>query len=262
MIFGSTAIKYWFPDYEKEPNDVDIIGKGKSTREVEYHWCDAFNMIPRSETCEYVDPDTLFTIKASHLGWDINWDKHMRDFIFLRDKGCVLNMKLYKALYACWEEIHGKKKAYLKVSNEEFFKDNVKREFNHDYLHERFAYQERPMNEKFRPDLSSPYCSKEMFEALPEHEQLIAALEETHVIAFERYIINGMPPRAARVKAIKNLIQSQTKGWFQLYLIMNFDKVVKDRAIGFEETCRLLKEQSNGTRNDCTGTNETSLQAG
>lgn len=26
MVIGSTAIKYWFPDFPREPKDIDIIG--------------------------------------------------------------------------------------------------------------------------------------------------------------------------------------------------------------------------------------------
>ena len=35
MIFGSTAIKYWFTDFKRNPKDIDKMSLGKTSKEVE-----------------------------------------------------------------------------------------------------------------------------------------------------------------------------------------------------------------------------------
>ena len=91
LIIGSTAMKYHFPDFNREPKDIDIAVEQsdnlKSTREVEYLENPIiFKYIPEGQ--EYIDPDMLLTLKMSHLFFNINWDKHMWDVQFLLKKGC------------------------------------------------------------------------------------------------------------------------------------------------------------------------------
>jgi len=104
LIYGSTAIKYWFPDFKRIPNDIDYICSEKNhnninTRDVEFYYLPEFEYIFENNIDkEYVDKDFLYTIKLSHLSWDINWDKHMKDVIFLKEKGCKLIPELYNNL--------------------------------------------------------------------------------------------------------------------------------------------------------------------
>ena len=99
MIIGSTAIKYWYPDFRREPKDLDII-KGmyaddlRTTGKME--WLE--NPILRNHFTKpilYITPNELYTLKMSHLFWNINWEKHMFDVQFLRDKGCKLDRELF-----------------------------------------------------------------------------------------------------------------------------------------------------------------------
>ena len=79
LIYGSTAIKYHFPDYEREPQDLDIITIEdtklllENTKRIEQYYLPEFQYIFDNNKDElYVDPDFLYTIKMSHLSWDIN----------------------------------------------------------------------------------------------------------------------------------------------------------------------------------------------
>lgn len=228
LIFGSTAIKHHFPDYEKEPDDLDIIGKGTNKKGVEYHWTDSFEyIVGNNKDNEYVDSNFLYTIKCSHASWDINWDKHMHDIVFLKDKGCVVDETLYKMLYKDWELLHGKKHVYFSKTNDEFFNKNVKREFDHDWLHEFVSFYDEPLHNAIRKRVDSPKCSRKLFEALSHSDRIKCALEEVYVIAIERFVLNGVrSPKHAKYLSLKKLITSMTKGWFNLFLIDNFKELI------------------------------------
>lgn len=246
LIFGSTALKHWFPDYKREPKDLDVITKEKSTyRKVDHYWIDSHQYIlDNNKDCTYVDPDFLYTIKVSHAAWDIWWDKTMSHIMFLKDKGCKLDNTLYKLLYDEWMVHHkSNKRINLNRSNAEFFKDAVKREFDHDYLHEVFAYYDKPMHTRIRPDVDRAYCSQKLWDLLSHEDKVKCALEEIHVIAFERFILKGERYPIAKRLAMKNLILTMTKGWFNLFLIDNFKELLySDINVLVEKSEVLLNE--------------------
>ena len=47
LITGSTALKYWYPDFSRNPDDLDIISPtpSKSQEMVEYHWVNSFEYL-------------------------------------------------------------------------------------------------------------------------------------------------------------------------------------------------------------------------
>jgi len=230
LIYGSQAMKYWFPD-SREPNDIDIINSGikkQSTKEKQYYWTEAFDyIVANNQDDGFVDPDFLYTIKVSHAAWDINWEKTMMDIEFLKSKGCKLDMKFYKLLYNDWEKLHGKKKVKMQVQNEDFFKGNIKRRYDHEWLHEQFMFDERPMNERIREDLDSPLCSENLWNSLEYPEQIRTALEEIFVLQAERYVFidKPLPYKIGRIKTLKQMITSSTSGWFNLFLIEHFNSL-------------------------------------
>lgn len=234
LIFGSAAAKHWFPDF-RDPKDLDYISRitpFNKEKGVEYHWCEPMQyVILENKDDVFVDPDFLYTIKVSHAAWDINWDKHMKDIIFLKQKGCRLDHRLYKDLYDYWSVRHGKKKVKMSGMNQDFFKPTIDRKYDHDWLHEYLAFYERPLHERIRKDLNSPMPSKELWDKLSYEDQLKCALEETYVIATERYLFNKTTEfeklrfNIAKIKSMKNLVTSMSKGWFNLFLIENFGEL-------------------------------------
>jgi hypothetical protein len=237
LIYGSTAIKYHFPDYEREPLDLDIITETdnkftieiRDLKRIEQYYLPEFKYIfDNNKDDLYVDPDFLYTIKMSHLSWDINWDKHMKAAIYLQEQGCKLDKVLYNSLIKAWGRIHGKKSVKMGVKNSDFFKENIYRKFNHEYLHEQFAFYDRPLNERIRKDLDSPLCSEDLWNLLSEEDKIKCALEEIYVLSAERYIFvqDGERPwklEHAVVRTLKNMITSTTSGWFNLFLKENFN---------------------------------------
>lgn len=231
LIYGSQAIKHWFPDFKREPKDTDYISdiKQRNTKETEYYRADFFEYLRTfNEDNTYVDPDLLYTIKLSHLSYNINWDKHMHDIIFMKNKWCKVIHDFYILLMEGWKTIHWYKKCNLNVKNEDFFKSNIKRKYDHDWLHEQYALHGRPMNERIRPDLSSPKCSKELWDKLTYQEKLDCAIEEIYVLTTERFIFVDKPKslKHAKVITLKNMITSTTSWWFNLFLKENFKELL------------------------------------
>lgn len=221
LIFGSTALKHWFPDFPREPNDLDYIGKRTSSRGIEYHWAPSFQYILDNNKDEtFVDPDFLYTIKMSHACYDIRWDKTMFDIKFMKEKGCKLIPGLYNSLRDDWGIIHPKKNIKVSGKPEEFFKQTIKRRYNHDDLHEFVKFYDKPLHESIRPDPEDVKCRKDLWDKLSYDDKLRCALEEAYVFAIERYL--EYPPKIALAKSLKLLTTSSTKGWFNFFLIDNY----------------------------------------
>jgi len=252
LIYGSNAIKYWFSDFEREPKDIDYISSSeevkKSNKEIEYYHLPEFDYIfENNKDKKYVDPDFLYTIKISHLSYNINWDKHMQAAMFLKEKGCKLNKELYKSLMFAWKRIHWEKKVKMNVRNDMFFKEEIKRRYDHDWLHEQIAFYERPLNERIRKDLNSPLCSEELWNKLSEEDKFKCSLEELYVLTCERYIFidKSKPLNYWITIMLKNMITSTTSWWFNLYLKENFLNLIKfDKSYIKSKIDVLLQEKS------------------
>lgn len=231
LIYGSTAIKHWFPDFKREPSDLDYIqSKYQVCKDkVEYYWTDAFSYLDKNIDKKYVDPDYLYTIKLSHLSWDVNWDKHMWDLIFLKSKWCKNVPEFYDKLVSDWSCRYWSPKIYLKGKNEDFFKPIIWRKYDHDWLHWEYAIYWRPMHEKIRPDLSSPYCDVNLWESLSYQEKLDCAIEEIYVIATERWVFidKPLPLWIAKAKSLKKMITSSSSWWFNLFVKENFKELLE-----------------------------------
>jgi len=252
LVFGSLAMKHWFPD-SREPNDYDIITDVPLKNEevnglkLEFHWTEAFKYLKENnKNSLFVDKDLLYTIKLSHAAWDINWEKTMKDIEFLKSKYCKVDPVFYKLLYTDWENLHGKKKVKMNVQNEDFFKGNIKRKYDHEWLHKQFMFNDRPMNERIRYDLSSPICSKDLWDKLTYAEQLQTALEEIFVLTAERFIFvdKPIPTKIARIKTLKKMITSTTSGWFNFFLIEHFNSLRIFSEDYFKQTIIQIKEKN------------------
>jgi hypothetical protein len=228
LIYGSAAVKHWFPEF-RIPNDLDFISSENHWIPLENsYWIDAFEYLENNKHPMYVDPNFLLTIKVSHACYDIHWDKTLKDIIFLLNKGCVLDKTFYNLLIKDWSIIHGKKKVNLNVPNEEFFRNNITRKYSHDELHEHLAFYSKPLHNYIRINLNYPMSSEDMFYELSKEDQIKCMLEETFVFMFERFLIPKKTKslKHAKYLALKQLITSSTSGWFNLALIMNFEELI------------------------------------
>jgi hypothetical protein len=236
VLIGSAAIKKWFPDFPREPKDVDYIGEGKGIAgQVEFHKNPVFGCY----SSDVLWPDDLVTLKASHLFWDINWEKHMFDTQFLLKKGCKIDMILFFQLFYHWETVHGKRHTSdLTLSAEEFF-DNALKEYDHDYLHT--LLNPVPTYTHVLKDGSEVEPDEAKFNAMSHEQKLDLVREEVYVMAFERN--GGRDYRVAYAWMLKKFIMNHAPMWEALFIIENYVELHKPKFNYYKH----LNNQLHGT---------------
>jgi hypothetical protein len=260
LTIGSVAARHWIPEF-RNPRDIDILTPGHVQLPYDTDWAKVETqwhregefLISKSKDPVFADLDLLYSIKVSHAHWNVKWNKTISDIIGMKMHGAKLDLEVYDRLIPIWEEVHGKKRAYLNQSVEEFFDDNVKRIYDHEYLHELVAFNSYPMHERIRKDLSSVMCSEDLFNALSPEEQAETALEEILVTAIERKQLRQGCSSSLRALAMSDahflLCTSMTKGWFARYLIENKYELLYQRREKWKEKLRsVLKSLSDSSR--------------
>lgn len=227
ILIGSRAIKHFFSDFPREPKDYDYIVKSKpkfepSEERIEYHLNPVFN----EYNYNIMLPNDLYTLKMSHLFWDIKWDKHIYDVVFLKSKGCALNKELFFNLYYYWSGLHGvNNRSDLEMSAEDFFDNALPKEFNHDYLHA--ILNPVPVYTKILKDGADVYVDENKFNLLSYEEKLELVREEVMVMAYERY--RKFDYRIAFSKMLKKFIINHAPMWEAIFIIENYKELHKPK---------------------------------
>jgi hypothetical protein len=236
-LVGSKAIKWNFPDFPRKPKDTDYFSP-EPVPGAETFWHEDlrkwyFGSDGKYRTVSFLPtPNELYTIKVSHAFWNLHgtWNKHMGDIVFLHGKGAKLIPELYDILYPIWEERYGKKKANLEAKPEDFFNKNVHRVYDHDSIHRSIAYYDRPLFERILRDGHQVAVDRAKFEALSYEDKLRLVREEVYATALERQIIPSNykgSPRAAYAWAMMKTVTSFSKGWFPLFIVLNYQNLFK-----------------------------------
>ncbi len=230
MIIGSSAIKYYFPDFPRVPKDLDIVGKGNSSKEVEYldnpillNYCND----------EYLRPDYIYTLKISHLFWNINWEKHIWDVAWLKEKGCKFNKELFDLLYPYWNYVHGKnKRSDLKMSSDKFFDNAITFPIPHDTIHEVlikhewFKNQDKPTYSKILCDGAEVEVSEDKWNLLTDWEKDNLVFEEVAVMSIENRFPKEWYYKRKYSAMLKKFIISHAPIWEAIYIIENHKRLV------------------------------------
>lgn len=229
LIIGSTAIKYHFPDFKREPKDIDVLRtKFKHpiildtifnvNKKIEY--LENSILSEKYRVGNYISKDDLCTLKASHLFWDINWDKHMFDLQFLLSKGCIIDKVLWFKLYKYWNEVHSKnKRSDLKMSKEDFFNNAVNyNSGEHDETHK--LINPVPIYTKVLKDNSEVELDENKFHKLSFGDKLEFVREEIYVMANERY--SGLGYKRAYNKMLKKFIISHAPIFSVIFILENY----------------------------------------
>jgi hypothetical protein len=176
--------------------------------------------------------EVLYLIKRSHIYWPVHWQKTIADMHELRadcDQTVINDWDdFYKARLVENEAKFGPRfQAKLNQSNEKFFAKSeraVKRQFEHDALHEIVKYYDRPLYEQFKDDVSKAIMSFARFYNSCHEKQMQCIREEAMVIALERYVITGKEtdPVKAYQRALQRICTNLTSGWFRETAIDNW----------------------------------------
>ena len=229
VLIGSQAIKYWYPDFPREPKDWDYAVNNRealfvsSSKSIEYHLNPHIYGVPQSPNFTVLSAEHLLTLKMSHIFWDINWSKHMFDIQFLLRKGNKLDFSLFHKLYEFWPSIHStNKRSDLKMTADKFF-DNALKTYDHDFLHT--LLNAVPTYTKVLKDGSEVEPDEEKFEALSHSDKLALVREEVYVMAFER--IGDRDYREAYGWMLKKFIISHAPIWEAIWIIENYIELHK-----------------------------------
>lgn len=243
IIIGSEAIKYWYRDFPRQPKDIDIVlseGEeisliGSYTR-IEKLKNPVLSLHYKSNN-KYLSPDFLYTLKMSHLFWDINWEKHMFDLQFLKKKGCKLHKDLFYDLYNYWNIYHPKnKRSDLKMSAADFFDNAVKCDYSHDDIHT--LLNTIPTYTKVL--VGEVEVGEDKFNYLNHDDKCALVVEEVMVMAWERF--KSKDYRVAYSIMLKKFIISHAPLWEAIFIIENFIELHKPRFNYYDTINRGLEK--------------------
>lgn len=229
IIVGSQALKH-FGLNRSEPKDMDAWGVCPYVTGLDYHQVsqELLDLLPNEDGC--ATPDAIYTIKCSHLAWDIKWEKTKNDILWLQAKGCTLLPKLYTALKKHWEKEHGDKSFLsLKKEKDYFFGDFVKYNYDHDYLHELVAWPNQPMYNCCLKEGEQVLIDKKKFDSMSFDNQVRMFREEITVIAIERWLVHNkrMTWFEAYGLSLKKTITNLTKNWACDFIIQHLKHFTK-----------------------------------
>jgi hypothetical protein len=229
LLIGSKAIKHWYPDFTREPKDTDyIVDKNELfLKEPGIEYLEnpiIFNLYKNKED-EIISPDHLVTLKASHLCWNINWEKHMFDVQFLLKKGHKINVELFLELYEYWNVYHLKnKRSDLKMTKDEFFSNAINKDVvEHDEIHK--ILNPIPAYTKILKDGAEVEVDEEKYKLLSHQDKINVTQEEIFVMAYERF--KKMDYRTAYSIMLKKFIISHTPLFTLPFIIENYIELHK-----------------------------------
>jgi hypothetical protein len=228
LLIGSMAIRESFPDFPRQPKDIDFaISEDKGRREntnIEY----LYNpVIFKYQDYGTLKPDLLLSLKISHLFWDINWEKHLFDVQFLLSKGCKYNLNLISELRSFWESHLPKiRRSRLSMSKDSFFKNAVNEDTEqHDYLHT--LLNPIPMYTKLLKEGCEVELDESKWNNLNFEEKCDVVFEETAVMAFERYKTTDY--RTAYKKQLKDNIIKHFPSYIAIFAIEKYKELEKPK---------------------------------
>lgn len=250
MLIGSRAFQYWFPDDMDFPSttDYDIITYdtiadiNTPDKKIEIHNPDEYLS---SEFLKYAS-DSFITIgdkqypvcslrglaalKKSHLVIDHNWIRHISFYhTYLSKFYNEDDYELIKRREKVTLQLARQSSPKLSMSNDAFFDDFVVKKYDHDWLHERVAYNDAPLYTKLKyPEkVDSAWCEKDLWETLTLNEKNQCVSEECSVIALERFLIpqQDMYAGIAYAKALHKVCTTLCSGWFREHAVTHWDTI-------------------------------------
>jgi len=216
-IFGSHLLKKYFPNF-RNPNDTDYVTNSLdefNENKVNLDSNTELYYIPMSPDRE-MTANELYTLKCSHAIYDIHWSKTMSDIRFMQLMGCEIDEMFFNELRQYWQTIHTNKRQDFNTDREQFFKDRVKRNIDHDELH--LIFNQDPPYKKIIEGVAP---KENLFNDLDYNEKIDICNEEAYVIACERFV-DIYPPGKAYHEAQRSLVTKLHPIFISDFIIQNW----------------------------------------
>lgn len=212
-------------------------------------------------TSKIAFPVHQWVIKKGHIVYESyqTFDKHIHDIAILKricEHGPHKDLSNFDSLVKLHRKCTRQMKKIIKtpkltgVSKDAFFDDYVDKYYEHDFLHECVAHKERPMFSYMQKDSTEVTCHKDMWDTFTHQEKIWCVLEESYVIAIERFIV---PQRIAKKPPIKPIIAFKQalykicttlcSGWFREFAIDNYYEIFNSHNKNFVNDCFKKIEQ-------------------
>lgn len=265
LLIGSRALAFWSSNFKiKEGADWDVIAypheSDTGIPNIEYHDPGFLNNHQAESLFgsgvyyngfEVCNPLGLLLIKRSHLWRDYKFDSHITQyhkFLMPLVEGVCPSLEeqmFYENRLAQTKKEFPQGNPKLNKLNEEFFDDAVPKVYDHDWLHELYAHEEKPMYMKLKRKgkESLAWCEKDLWNGLSQWEKNVCVAEEAYVISTERFLIPSDwqgHPRISFLNAMRKICTTLCSGWFRDHAIdyypeivdlYNLDKINKVRSI-------------------------------
>lgn len=226
ILIGSKAIKHHYPDFKREPKDFDFATETeiKGTPGCEFI---PIPILTKKYNSDVLNPMALTALKASHLCWDINWDKHMFDLQFLLSKGNKIDPSLFLQLYKYWNKFHSEnKRSRLNQSKKDFFTNAINyNEHEHDYLHT--LLNPIPVYTLVLKDGKEVELCANKFSNLSHEQKLEFIREEVMVMAYERF--KKLPYFQAYSKMLRKFIRDHAPLFSLIFILENYKELSKPK---------------------------------
>lgn len=272
LLIGSRALNYWLGDKVKinESTDWDIISEENldpDSKFANYEWHNA-DILNNHAVENYASDETiefnghtvhvvhiigLALIKRSHLWRDLSFDKHITHYskhlALAVELANESDRKFLADRTTLTKKMFPQGNPNLMQSKEDFFDDAVTKKYDHDFLHELFAYHDKPLYTRLLRDPNLAWCEESKWNELGYTDKVRCVAEEVQVIATERFLIPknwDYPVKLAYYNALKKVCTTLCSGWFRDFAIDNFIEIMQIfESIRFMNVKEILERNEN-----------------
>ena len=249
LLIGSRALELVDPTFKARiDSDYDIITNNQedlnsiSNMNIEVH---QLNMLNNSRllNTEHVDlyirinnilihvanKPLLSMIKRSHLHRDLKFGQHITTWHKHLSKE-DLDVELLQERTKQTLQKFPQQGPNLKKTVEEFFDDAVVKKYSHDWLHELYAFEDKPMYTKMQTNPELAWCDKQLWDNFTHEQKIHTVQEETYVIATERFLVPKefkYPAKLAYNKALNKVCTTLCSNWFRDFAIDNYPEILE-----------------------------------
>lgn len=246
VLIGSRALDFWDKRYgdgtfKLSPNaDWDVISDVpiEGTEWHDPHFLNNAEMVDLFTSIYTVEfngiplrvmhMEGLAVIKRSHLWRDLSFQKHITHYHKYLRKYFYPSPEYHHRLdlsYAEFKQSHPK----LNKSLDDFFTDGVKKLYDHDWLHELYAYYDEPLYKRLQRDPHSAWCSEDLWDKLNYSDKERCVAEEVQVIATERFLVPNdwnFSCKRAYLQALDKVCTTLCSGYFRDFAIDYYPEIM------------------------------------